>query len=428
MSDGALDKILDIDRRLARIAPRVRVLSALAWPAALEHEFLQGWRAGRPALPRVELQPATLGSEISALEDLMGRCDRGHPLGILLWKTARSYLDAARMLKGIGTPDFTRWSVALYGRPDDRYRTQAITGVDAAEFFLRTTDELLGGREIPSTKADIPATVLASRLQEAIDAFFTDDPVVVELDLRLSSKAIAGSRRVRVRADALFNDLDFAQLLHHEAFVHTLTMINGKRQPNLRCLGLGAPRTTRTQEGIAVLAELVTLSIDIHRLRRVGLRVRAIDRALNGADFIDVFRAFLDAGQTEEESYKSAQRVFRGGNVRGRVAFTKDCVYLKGLLEVHTVLRVAIRDNRPELLRNLFAGRLTIGDVIELSPFFESGWLAPPRYVPPWAQDIRRLAANLAYSAFAARIDLSSLRLEDIAEDRWREDERAAEG
>jgi len=163
--------------------------------------------------------------------------------------------------------------------------------------------------------------------------------------------------------------------------------------------------------------------MDIQRLRRIALRVRAIDQALNGADFIEVFRGFLGSGQTEEESYKSAQRVFRGGDVRGKVAFTKDCVYLKGVLEVHTLLRVAIRDNRPDLLRNLFAGRLTIGDVVELTPYFESGLLAPPRYVPPWARDLRCLAAFLAYSAFIMNIDLSKVKLEHISagEDIWRE-------
>lgn len=423
LHDPALETILEIDRELARIAPKIRVLSSLSWPAHLEGEFLAGWRAGQPRLPDVALPRVSLPDETSALEALMARCDRGHPLGRLLWKTARSYLEAARMLEGAGTPEFTRHSIALYGRPDDEYATQEVTGLDAAGFFLKTTDDLLGGHEIPPTVADIPAEVFAARLRKAIDEFFTDDIVAVEIDPKLSSKAIAGSKRVRIREGALFTELDFAQLLNHEALVHTLTMINGKRQPHLRCLGLGAPRTTRTQEGIAVLAELATMSMDIQRLRRIALRVRALDRALNGADFIEVFGTFLDAGQGEDESYKSAQRVFRGGDVRGRIAFTKDCVYLKGLLEVHTILRVAIRDNRPDLVRHLFAGRLTIGDIVDLAPYFESGLLIGPRYVPPWAQDLRCLAASLAYSAFVTYIDLSAVKLENIAaaEESWRE-------
>ena len=54
--------------------------------------------------------------------------------------------------------------------------------------------------------------------------------------------------------------------------------------------------------------------------------------ALRGADFIEVFRFFLDAGQTETDSFASAQRVFRGAPLGGGAAFTKDTVYLHGLL------------------------------------------------------------------------------------------------
>lgn len=58
-------------------------------------------------------------------------------------------------------------------------------------------------------------------------------------------------------------------------------------------------------------------------LRRIALRVVMVKQALDGADFIEVFRGFLDAGQSEVESYRSAARVFRGGDVRGKVCFTK---------------------------------------------------------------------------------------------------------
>lgn len=193
--------------------------------------------------------------------------------------------------------------------------------------------------------------------------------------------------------------------------MHTATVLNGRRQPRLRSLALGAPRTTPTQEGIAVLGELVTNATDITRLRRVALRVLAVQQALDGADFIDVFKFFLEAGQSEEESVRSAQRIFRGGAVKDGIVFTKDAVYLSGLFEVHTFLRVANRDRRPELVANLFAGRLTLADALRLAPLFESGWLEPPRYMPPWARDLRRLAALMAYCAFVSNIRLERVDL-----------------
>jgi uncharacterized protein (TIGR02421 family) len=284
--------------------------------------------------------------------------------------------------------------------------------LDAAHFFLNTTDALLGGARIPPSPAEIPAEVFAAWMQPELDRFFGPGRIKVLLDPTLAAKAIAGASRIRLRASALFCELDKNQLLQHEAFVHVATAQNGALQSNLKSLGLGAPRTTQTQEGIATLAELFTGSMDINRLRRLALRVLAVQQALDGADFIQVFEGFLAAGQTQEESFRSTQRVFRGADLRGGSAFTKDAAYLTGLLGVHTLLRIAIRDNRPELVGYLFAGRLSLGDTVRLAPLFESGWLQPPVHVPAWACDLRRLAANLAFSAFISRIKLDVLDLD----------------
>jgi hypothetical protein len=123
---------------------------------------------------------------------------------------------------------------------------------------------------------------------------------------------------------------------------------------------------------------------------------------------------FLDEGQSEEESAQSAARIFRGGDPRGGIAFTKDCTYITGLIEVSTFLRVAIRDGRPELIPLLFAGRMTLGDVVVLAPLMEQGIVQGPRYVPTWAQDLRRLTATLTYWAFTSFVDLKDLTL-DVA-------------
>jgi hypothetical protein len=163
-----------------------------------------------------------------------------------------------------------------------------------------------------------------------------------------------------------------------------------------------------------VLAELMTLSLDIVRLRRIALRIKAITMALDGADFIEVFKSFLEAGQSEEESYQSTVRCFRGGDVRGRTVFTKDTVYLKGLVEVYAFLATCIHENRPELASSLFAGRLTLGDVVELAPYFETGYLDGPFYVPRWAHDLRTLASAFACNTFFTRINMADVKLENF--------------
>jgi uncharacterized protein (TIGR02421 family) len=210
----------------------------------------------------------------------------------------------------------------------------------------------------------------------------------------------------------LFSERDLKQLTEHEAFVHTLTSINGRHQPNFTVLGLGAPRTTRTQEGLATFAEIITGAIDISRLRRIALRVVMVKRALEGADFIEVFRGFLDAGQSEVESYRSAARVFRGGDVRGGQCFTKDGAYLEGVMTIHLFIRKALQEGRAELLGMLFVGRLTLSDMVELAPFRDSGLIASSRYLPPWARDPQGVLSIMAFSAATQRLRLDTLELQ----------------
>ena len=191
-----------------------------------------------------------------------------------------------------------------------------------------------------------------------------------------------------------------------------------------RSLGVGAPRTTRTQEGLATYSEIITGAIDLQRLRRVALRVVRVKDALQGADFIEVFKSFLAAGQTEVESYRSAARVFRGGDVRGGVCFTKDGAYLEGVIMVHLFVCKALHEGRSDVLRMLFCGRVNAADVITLSPFRDSGLIAPPRYVPPWARAPERVMATVAFAAATKRYRLDTFELDRFVE---YEDERIAE-
>ena len=412
MTPELSQRIETLDTELIRLAKPILVLKYLNWPESAEELFLEGWRQGRPLLPKVEVRVPDWTTEVARLEDVATRCQGENPVLEYLRRTAESYAEAARMLMAAGTPAFTEHSIKLYGRPDEVYQSQSFTGLDAARFLLEKTDRLASIRYVAPTVPDVSSAVFAERLRHAIDDYFVDDKVKVVVDADLSSKAIAGTTKIRIRKSALFSDLDFDQLYHHEALVHTATAINGRRQPHLKSLGLGAPRTTRSQEGIAVFAELVTRSIDIARLRRLALRIAALKLVLDGADFIECFKFFLETGQDEREAYKSSQRIFRGGDVRGGVAFTKDCAYLKGLMETHVLMNVAIRDNQPQIVERLFAGRLTLSDTVTLGPYFDSGFLQPAHYVPPWARDTRRLAATLAYSSFMMNVNLENVALD----------------
>lgn len=416
MDVGNLERIKSADGRLVAAAKDVKVLSHLAWPARLLEEFLRRWKERNPRLPEPPRTRVQFSGNVDELRAVMADCDLEEPVGRYMFRTARSYVTAARMVERMGTPEFTRRSIALYGAPGDRIGPNAVTNLGAAEQFLALTDDFRGVCDGPEEACLRPEYVV-ERLQERMAPIFVEHRIAVEVDPEMAAKAAAGASRVRIRGATCFSAQDITQLAEHEVFVHSLTSINGREQPVLRSMGLGAPRTTATQEGMATFAELITNAMDLPRLRRLALRVKAIQMGLDGADFIDVFRFFLAAGQTEEESYYSAARVFRGGDVRGRVVFTKDVVYLQGLISVHTFFLKAIHQGRPEYIRDLFAGRMALGDVLDLDAYFRAGAIAPPRYEPAWIKNQPTLAAFLIYSIFNTRLEIGGLELADFHEE-----------
>lgn len=402
-----------LDRRLVAAAGSVKVLAHLTWGDRPVAEFLESWRAGAPKIPEVELEVPDLGEVRAELDAVVREADPHDPLQAFVRSTAASYATAARMLESIGTPAFTELSEALYGRPDDPIPGGRHTHGELAASLLENTDDLRAAGVIHEADLCLTPDTVAAQLEVAFRAFFGDRAPEIVIDEDLASKAAAGASRVRLRGRTPFTETDVLQLREHEGFVHAGTMLNGQAQPVLTCMGVSTPRTTLTQEGLATFAEMITHAIDIARLRRLALRTVAIHAATDGADFIEVFRIFLEGGQTEDESVRSAMRIFRGGDPRGGVPFTKDVVYLAGLVAVHSFLRKAIAEARPELVRRLFAGRLALPDVVALGPAFDAGHLDERGFVPPWATRLDRLGAYLAFSAALDRIDLSMFSLED---------------
>jgi uncharacterized protein (TIGR02421 family) len=414
MTSDPRARTTELDRRLVTIAKGIRVLGELSWPPEVLETFLEGWRRGDPRLPDVTYTPRRHDDELAALAALRCDLDTSDPVHRFLDDTAGSYRAAARMLATTGSPEFLELSQALYGGPADHLPDSTLTHLEAADQLLLATDRLADAGLDADPGATIPTELAAERMRERLGGFFGQHTVEVVIDPALGAKATAGARRVRLRGATQFSELDLEQLVEHEAFVHSATALNGREQPVLTTLGLGSPRTTLTQEGLATVAELATRAIDIARLRRIALRIRAIHIAIEGADFVDVFRYFLERGQSEDESVRSAMRVFRGGDVRGRWVFTKDVVYLQGMVAVHTFLRKAIATHKPFLIERLFAGRMALSDVFLLEDAFAEGLVIPPLYVPSWARNLRALAAYLAFTAIANRIDLGAIELEEI--------------
>ncbi len=397
-----------LDARLTKAARGVRLLSLVSWPASEQQQFLEAHAAGRRVLPSHLYPRHDFSAARREFDAIAAAADPAHPLGVYLVESARSWGLAAELLEHLGTPRVTELSIALFGKPEHVLPGGATTR-EAANHFIAIANELDHELLAPSEQVEISATSLALQLQAALDDYFDARIITVQLDPDLIAKAAAGATRIRLRAGAAFSDYDRHQLLQHEAFVHSLTALNGREQSVLPSMSLSSPRTTATQEGLATFAEQITGSIDIERMKRVSLRIEAVAMALDGADFLQVFDYFLAAGQNRVESFSSAQRVFRGVPTSGGYAFTKDTVYLRGLIGVHTFFRWALKHDKLRLCRMLFAGKMTLADVQRFEPLFDSGDLVPPRWLPQWVARANGLAGMLAFSLFANRIRLEQI-------------------
>lgn len=149
------------------------------------------------------------------------------------------------------------------------------------------------------------------------------------------------------------------------------------------------------------------------RLRRDAVfsdRVIAIQMSIEGADFIEIHNFFLERSDSTRQSFENARRVVRGGLASGGAPFTEDIVYLEGLLRVRNFLRAAVRLDRLDCMRLLFCGKLGIEDLPALCVPVQEGIRQFPRFLPPWAKDLRFLVSCLAYSAFLNQFNLAKVR------------------
>jgi uncharacterized protein (TIGR02421 family) len=250
------------------------------------------------------------------------------------------------------------------------------------------------------------AEAVAKDIERAVRKHFGDDAPPVRLVDHLSAKALASTNSIRIRRDASFTDQDAVQLLNHEAYVHFATSLNGRAQIDLPILAAGHAGTTRTQEGLAVFAEIISGSMELDRFQRLADRVFAIQMSVEGADFLQVYGYFVERGIEPTQAFDNAQRVFRGAVMTGGAPFTKDVVYLYGLLAVGNLIRATFAAGRSDCLRLLFSGKLDLFDLPALAELHAMGLLRAPKHLPPWVADPRFLLALLTYSSFINTMDL----------------------
>jgi uncharacterized protein (TIGR02421 family) len=401
------EQLARIGRVLGERRNKGKLLEDIAWPREVEEAF---FASGATRLPAVEyaIDRDAIRAQVTELAEIEASIQGEDAVAGWLRATVRSHLDGSELLLAAGTRDFYRRSRTLYGGARTAFFGSAVRNIDLAEHLLERLrvhgwDE---ARDRDPRAATITAPELVEKLTIRAEKRRPRLDLEIVLDDRATAKCVAGMNRVRVRPDATFTATEADGLWHHEIETHALTAQNGALQAGASFLRSGGPRTTRTQEGLAVFSELYNRALSVGRLQRLATRVKLVDLAEQGASFLDLYRVLVDGGVEPRDAYFDAQRVCRGGLVTGGAPFTKDACYLAGLLEVNAFLSAVIRGGFRDEVELLVCGRICLDDVAVLAELRAAGVLTRPKYLPRWLSSWETLLPFFAFTSFMDAVDL----------------------
>ena len=420
MSDKAAECaiIQSLSGRLVDAQRKIRILDCIKWDDSIKEAF---FREKAQKLPLVNLsyyqnralpfEPQEKTEEFRAiLRDAQNQLGQYSPITRLLKRQCDEYIRAVYMLAARGTPLFSELSMELYGSPGDVFYAG---GPKLSELGALLFDVLTKLDVQLQSDADIKrytAQQAQELLQERLSLFFSEHPgrVTVMVSDDMIADASAGADTIKLSQQAMFSDRDIRYLEVHEGWVHVGTTLNGAMQPQCFFLSKGSPSCSVIQEGLAVITEVVCFASYPARMRKITNRVIALDKISQGANFIDIYRYFIECGLTEEDSYNHSVRLFRGSIPTGG-AFTKDLSYAKGFALIYNFIRFAISQHRVDVVPLLFSGKLVLDDLPLLSDLRDHGILASPVYLPPPFKDLSALSAWMSFSLFLNKFDLNEI-------------------
>ncbi len=412
------ERVALLSEAIVRAQKPIRILDAVKWGEDVARKLIRTNFTELPVVgpkyyARIPLRfdPELKVEEFERIKSRVRlKVGEDDALGKILIQTCEQYQQVVRMLQARGTREFYKHSRDLYGTPKEKFIDDTTTIRDMGQILYEMLDPLeerdlgdtLGGRTLSAQDCvDI--------LNERFTAYFHDHHVHARLDDGIVSDAAAGADYIKVKKGVMFSRRDVDILEVHEGWAHVGTTINGQVQRVASWLAKGPPRTTSVQEGLAVLLEIFTFNSQPSRAKKLNNRILACDKAEDGANLLDVIEFYRTEGYSEVECLTNAQRVFRGGVVKGRAPFTKDISYCKGFIQNYNFMRTCIKYGRPELIPFLFVGKVALEDIPVLYQKWREGVIDRPKYVPRPFRDLNVIAMWMAYSNFFNKMNLQKI-------------------
>ncbi|MGD9591622.1 MAG: flavohemoglobin expression-modulating QEGLA motif protein [Candidatus Berkiella sp.] len=395
----------------------IRILDAVKWDTKIKANFFAKKFKEQPDISaeyyrqNVNLDWPKQRQLFHIIErDITKKLGQFNPVGQMMRRICSEYLKVLHMLERRGTHEFTYLSQELYGSAKDVFHVGDPTLAQLGMLMADALGHIGKSQVLEEEERNIESNEAIDILQTALNKSFSDPSKQVRVILSdgIIADAAAGADYIKIRSDAKFNERDLKILEIHEGLVHIGTTMNGKLQPICTFLSKGPPSSTVTQEGLAILMEIISLVSYPARLKKISNRIRAVELAEDGATFLDIFEFFRTEGYGEDECYVLASRVFRG-SLPTMGPFTKDLSYAKGFVTVYNFLQLAVRKGKLDRIPMLFCGKTNLEDIRDIAQLIDEKIIIPPRYLPPQIKDMNAITAWMCFANFLNQLSLKKV-------------------
>lgn len=411
------EKLAHLSGLVVRAQKPIRILDAIKWDEDVGRRLIENRFTKLPAVgPKYyERNPLRFdpAAKIEEFEDIKRRTRKllgeDDELAKILIRNCDQYTMVVKMLQARGTQEFYKWSRELYGSPKEQFIDETTTVRDLGHLLYDILDGLEEEDLGHTCERTLSAEECVELLNKRFATYFSEESVHARLDDGIVSDAAAGANYIKVKKGVCFSPRDVDVLEVHEGWCHVGTTLNGEHQRVGTWLSKGPPCTTAVQEGLAVILEIFCFVSRPERAKKLNNRILACDKAEDGANILDIIEFYRTEGYSEVECVTNAQRIFRGGVVKGGAPFTKDISYCKGFIANYNFMRTCIKLGRPQLIPFLFVGKVTLDDVPVLYRKWKEGVIDRPLYVPRVFRDLNGVAMWMAYSNFFNRMNLARI-------------------
>ena len=268
-------------------------------------------------------------------------------------KRLEDYESMIMMMIHYQRPEFYNQCLRLYGSSHEFIKDQNFLN------FLNDIDSLCKNE---NKNINIIGKDSVNYLQQKINEDFPNAQIEVRPSHSLLSDSSAGRKVLKINIHKNYTQDQLNIFLAHEGWAHLGTSLNGAFQEMHPWLGTWAPSTTRLQEGLAIITELVSGYMTKERWQKIQLRHLATAMAEKGSSITEIYEFICDHQIAPLDAFKLSLRIFRGVPIQGGMAFTKELLYLHGLIDLLKTISI-----HELTLKSFWVGKMSFNEHLYLS-------------------------------------------------------------